>query len=202
MMWWNMLIEQGQLDFEPGTAAEYSNGGYVLLARLAETVSGSSTAALVRDPIAVPLGLDTTWVLTRDAPDPLNRAIGTKRNDTVRDYDLRTTGAGAIAASAEDLLIIGEAWQDGTLLPPKLVEGVSSPTGPSLSDSAVGHGLGWFVGERAHGRVVWQSGHYAGFVNLWPLAPEADLTPVVLSNGSISEAADLADKLLEHPDLQ
>jgi len=197
-----MLIGHGRLDFEPETDAEYSNGGYVLLARLAEAASGSSMAALVEDRLATPLGLDATWVVTEDTPDPFLRAIGTKRNGTVCDYGLWTTGAGGIAASAEDLLVIGDAWQDAGLLPPELVEEAFSPTGPALSDDAVGHGLGWFVSERTQGRVVWHTGHYAGFVNVWVLAPEANLTIVVLSNGSISRATDIADRLLEHPDLQ
>lgn len=57
-------------------------------------------------------------------------------------------------------------------------------------------------GASPKGRVVWHTGHYAGFVNVWLLAPEADLTIVVLSNGSISEPDDLAEKMLEHPNLQ
>jgi hypothetical protein len=39
-------------------------------------------------------------------------------------------------------------------------------------------------------------------VNVWLLAPEADLTLVILSNGSISKVAEIADILLEHPGLQ
>lgn len=197
-----MLIRAAELDFEPETDAEYSNGGYVLLARLAEAASGSAMAALVQDRIATPLGLDTTWVITEEAPDPFERAIGTKRNGVACDYNLWTTGAGGIAASAEDLLIVGDAWQDGRFLPPELVETAFSPIGPPLSENALGHGLGWFVGERAQGRVVWHTGHYAGFVNVWLLAPEADLTLVILSNGSISKVAEIADTLLEHPGLQ
>lgn len=197
-----MLITHGKLDFEPETDAKYSNGGYVLLARLAEAASGSSMADLVQDRIATPVGLDTTWVVTQDRSDPFDRATGTKRNGTVCDYGLWTTGAGGIAASAEDLAMIGDAWQNGGLLPPELVEEAFAPTGPALADTAVGHGLGWFVSERSQGRVVWHTGHYAGFVNVWLLAPEEDLTIVVLSNGGISEAADIAEKLIEHPDLQ
>jgi CubicO group peptidase (beta-lactamase class C family) len=197
-----MLINQGELDFEPGADATYSNGGYVLLARLAEAASGSSMATLVHDRIATTLGLDTVWVITQYTPDPFERAIGTKRNGRTCDYGTWTTGAGGIAGSAEDLVIIGDAWQEGALVPSELVEEAFSPMGPALSDDAVGNGLGWFVGERTQGRVVWHTGHYAGFVNVWLLAPEADLAIAVLSNGSISRAADVAEKLLEHPDLQ
>jgi D-alanyl-D-alanine carboxypeptidase len=52
----------GRFDFEPGTGWSYSNTGYMLLAKLIETVTGKSYAENVRNAIAEPLCLSRTSV--------------------------------------------------------------------------------------------------------------------------------------------
>lgn len=50
----------GRLDFEPGTRWSYSNTGYILLARIAEKVSGQSFGELLTSRILRPLGMHQT----------------------------------------------------------------------------------------------------------------------------------------------
>ncbi len=197
-----LLTAHGGLDFPPDTDARYSNGGYVLLSRLAQAASEQSMPALVQARIAAPLGLETTWVIHQETPDPLPRAIGTKRSGALCDYALWTTGAGGIVASVDDLVVISRAVADGDLLPDDLRDEALAPLGPPLSPSASGHGLGWFVGDRAQGEVAWHTGNFGGFANTWLIAPEADLTIAALSNGSTRQVNDLAELILAHPDLR
>ena len=53
--------EQG-LWFEPGAGWGYSNPGYMLLARIAETIGGAPYRALIADRVARPIGLTRTFV--------------------------------------------------------------------------------------------------------------------------------------------
>lgn len=61
--------------FPPGTASGYSNGGYAILAKVVEIVSGKSWETFLRDEIFTPAGLSS---MARDAAEPLmaNRAAG------------------------------------------------------------------------------------------------------------------------------
>jgi D-alanyl-D-alanine carboxypeptidase len=52
----------GPLDFPPGEKWHYSNTGYMLLARLVETITHVSLRTAIADGIAAPLGLDRTYV--------------------------------------------------------------------------------------------------------------------------------------------
>ncbi len=59
----------GKLDFEPGTKYSYSNTGYILLARVAEKVSGKSFGQLLAERIFQPLGMYHT-VYEANPSDP------------------------------------------------------------------------------------------------------------------------------------
>lgn len=56
------------LEFEPGTRSRYSNGGYVLLARVIEKASGRSFAEFLKEAIFQPLGMKDTGVIDPGAP--------------------------------------------------------------------------------------------------------------------------------------
>lgn len=62
----DLLQQQTQTCFPPGSAFRYSNSGYALLALIVERVSGMSFAAFLQKRIFVPLQMDDTVAYDRN----------------------------------------------------------------------------------------------------------------------------------------
>ena len=58
------------LRFEPGTAHQYSNGGYILLGAVIESVSGKSYYDYIREHVLEPAGMEHTDFYEKDADTP------------------------------------------------------------------------------------------------------------------------------------
>lgn len=110
------LTAHGQLDYPPGSQFSYSNGGYVVLARVLEAAAGKSLRDLLAARVFGPLGMAHTQVLDGSAPLPAERALGLGLGGTLDDYALTTTGAGGISSTVGDLARWDSALSDDTLL--------------------------------------------------------------------------------------
>jgi CubicO group peptidase (beta-lactamase class C family) len=66
---------QNKLNFSPGTAYEYNNSGYVLLALIIEKVSGLSFPVFMKESVFIPLGMKDTDV-TGKVPSYYSMARG------------------------------------------------------------------------------------------------------------------------------
>ena len=132
-------------DFCPGTAWSYSNTGYVLLARVAERITGRTLATLVAERVSGPLGLATLRVLERGAPPG---AVVAPAGIAVADVGAIATvhGAGAVVADAPDALALLIAWLDGTLVPSAARDGALARTHP-MYGTTMHYGLGLMATE-------------------------------------------------------
>lgn len=111
-------------EFPPGTDWEYSNTGYVILARIAEVaMGGTSYEELVRNLILEPLDLENTFVpVSGNMPEPHARAFNYLTQPVpgwteVTDWDPSYAwSAGHMISTAEDLLVFLGSIFDGTLM--------------------------------------------------------------------------------------
>ncbi len=73
---YNLIIKQKSLNFKPGEEYEYSNSGYVLLAKIIEKTSGMKFSKFIEENIFRPLGMNQTFIY--DNPDKIikNSAAG------------------------------------------------------------------------------------------------------------------------------
>jgi CubicO group peptidase (beta-lactamase class C family) len=73
---YNLIIKQKSLDFKPGEEHEYSNSGYVLLAKIIEKTSGMKFSRFIEERVLLPIGMNQTLIY--DSPDKIikNRATG------------------------------------------------------------------------------------------------------------------------------
>lgn len=139
--------------FEPGADFAYSNSGYVTLAHVIETVSGTSYGAFLSRELLRPLGLDGTgdsWpeipapaAVGYDPSGPRGRAPAPYRHPT------DSTGAGTVYSTIDDLLVWGPALVTGGVLG-------ESATTELLTRGSGGYGYGVGLFKR-HGR--WMAGH-------------------------------------------
>jgi D-alanyl-D-alanine carboxypeptidase len=197
----------------PGRAWHYSNTNYLLLGLIAERVTGTPYAELVRTRLLDPAGLGATWVQTgepaRVALAHGYRLPGTKT--TVKPIDLddgsgiapfrsvvtAAAGAGALAATSGDLATWGRALYGGRVLGPTgtglLLSGFSKTTN-YLPGVSYGYGV-QALSIDGHPSLG-HSGRLLGFRGAIRHFPLEGLTIAVLTNQSRADPAVIVRRLL------
>jgi CubicO group peptidase (beta-lactamase class C family) len=128
------LFAADPLQFEPGSSRAYSNGGYVVLGKIIEKLSGQSYYDYVRDRITGPAGMSDTRHYLIDERVP-NRAVGYTSQDSSdqgpgngssashgrqpNSWSLAGRGspAGGGYSTVDDFLKLDGALRGGRLLP-------------------------------------------------------------------------------------
>jgi len=88
----NALRKVGKPLFPPGEKYEYSNSGYVLLGLIVERVSGQSLSTYLQNHVFKPLGMKSSFVLTRASQKTSAVARGYNAFGSAEDYDAFVTG--------------------------------------------------------------------------------------------------------------
>jgi CubicO group peptidase (beta-lactamase class C family) len=146
----------------PGTTCVYNNGGFVVLALLAERAAGQPYHDLVRQRVCRPAGLAATDFVRSDEM-PAGVATGYLHADGLRSNILHLpvlgVGDGGITSSADDLHRLWAALRAGRVVPPEWAARVTSPSG----DFAEGeHRCGLGVWMPPTGAAAIMEGYDAG----------------------------------------
>jgi CubicO group peptidase (beta-lactamase class C family) len=169
--------------FEPGTRFEYCNSGYVVLALVAERVSGVPFAELVRESVCTPAGMVDTGFLRSDAL-PGRAAIG-YLGDGVRTnvFHLPVCGSGdgGLYSTLSDLQSFWAALFEGRIVPTDVVTWMLTPRHDVPSENAR-YGRGFWL--HPTGSAVWLEGYDAGVSARTSSDPATGLTATVLANTS------------------
>ncbi len=191
----------------PGTTWEYSNTGYVLLAKVIEAISGKSYATYLKQEFFTPLKMASTLVRTPTSEGNIaKRARGfvASADGRFKPYDqvphLFLYGAGGIYSTPADLLRWSEALQGGKVMTAEHWKEATHST--SLSDGSVtpyGFGLSLKTSPLGKRRIT-HGGHWRGFKTELTLFPETDTVIVLLTNNgeddSVEDARDAVEKIL------
>jgi CubicO group peptidase (beta-lactamase class C family) len=186
------MLEGHRQKFPPGTSFSYCNGGYVVLALLAERASGSSYHEMVSTCVLEPSGMSDTKFLRSDEL-PGRAALGYLDRSGLRTNVLhlpvRGTGDGGLFTTAADVSSFWIALFDGRIVPGDRVAQMVMPR----SDASDGqrYGLGFWL----HGvGVVALEGYDAGVSFRTSHEPGSSTTCTVMSNWT-NGAWDLARAL-------
>jgi CubicO group peptidase (beta-lactamase class C family) len=169
--------------FAAGTSFSYCNGGFVVLAVLAERAGGIPYHELVTQRVCEPAEMGDTAFLRSDEL-PGRAAIGYLFADGLRTNVLhlpvRGVGDGGIYTTAADVRALWAAFVDGRIVPSHWVTEMTRPR----SDARDGgpYGLGFWL--RASTAAVVLEGYDAGVSFRSLHDPGADLTCTVISNWS------------------
>jgi CubicO group peptidase (beta-lactamase class C family) len=170
--------------FEPGEQFEYCNGGFVVLALIAERVSGISFHDLVHRRVCDPAGMvDTAFLRTDELPG--RAALGYVEVDGVMRSNVfhlpvRGNGDGGIYSTVADIRSFWSALFAGRLVPAKWVAEMVRPH--SIVSDSERYGLGfWLDGSTDAVRL---EGYDAGVSFRSWHHPSSDLTYTVISNTS------------------
>jgi D-alanyl-D-alanine carboxypeptidase len=189
---------------DPGDAARYNNGAYILVGIALEEVTGRSFSDLVRDEVFGPLGMTASgfWALDSLEPDlavgylpPDPSAAPSSLAATWRSniYSLPAVGLpdGGVQATAEDLVraldgLIGRGETGAGFLTPAIREKMIGPHALSPVER-VGYGLGVVHGGAGPTARIGHSGEDPGFSSRAWVYTESGERVVVQSN--VSEGA-------------
>ena len=160
----------------------YCNGGYIVLALIAERVSGVRYHELVEERVIGPAGLTDTAFLRSDEPSG-RMALGYLHDDGLRTNVLhlpvRGNGDGGIYTTASDMNTFWNALTDGRIVPQEWVTEMTRPWS-SDPEKKARYGLGFWLAES--GPVVELVGSDAGVSFLSAHDPTTLTTWTVLSN--------------------
>ena len=170
--------------FEPGSAFWYNNGGYMVLALVAERVSGSTYHDLVDEFVLGPAGLTGTAFLRSDEL-PGDAALGylyeTGLRTNVLHLPVRGNGDGGIFTTLDDMDRFWRAVFDGRIVSLASVEEMVRPR--SVDDSGTRrYGLGFWL--HATNDAVVLDGADAGVSFRAAHRPSTGAAFTVLSNWS------------------
>ena len=201
----NLLEQQSNTKFPPGSKWEYCNSGYVLLSNIVSKVSGQPFRDFLRGRIFMPLKMDNTLVFQYGKNQVANRAYGYTNDsgvwlETDQSTTSATLGDGGIYSSVDDLIKWDDALRSHTLLnetefrPAVTPVAVPEQTSVSAKENE-GYGFGWFLDRyRAHPRM-WHTGSTMGFQTVIERFPHSNLSVIVLANRVDLNPKDLADNV-------
>jgi CubicO group peptidase (beta-lactamase class C family) len=171
-------------EFAPGERCSYCNGGYVVLALIAERVTGTAFHELVEQHVCAPAGMPDTAFLQSDEL-PGRAALGYLAPDglttNVFHLPVRGSGDGGIYSTAADVHALWNALFAGRIVSEQWVTQMVRPRSDVPSESKR-YGLGFWLHESND--TVMLEGFDAGVSFKTLHDPVRRITHTVLSNTS------------------
>jgi len=191
--------------FAPGTKYTYSNTGYLLLASIAEKVSGQEFISFCREKIFTRVGMKHTNIRTNtEKAATLNFALGHLkvedryvRSDSFpsSDYTIwlgNRKGPGRISSTASDLLLWDQALYGNSLVQQSTLEQAFTPA-VLLDGSISSYGFGWVIRTDAPGgKMVSHTGDNPGYHTQIRRYLKPRITMILLNNNN----SDAMDRIL------
>jgi CubicO group peptidase (beta-lactamase class C family) len=171
--------------FPPGGRFCYCDSGYVVLALIAERISGVGFHQLVAERVCGPAGMADTAFLRSDEL-PAGTALGYVPmaggwRTNVFHLPVRGSGDGGIYCTVADISAFWQALFAGRIVPARWVAEMVRPRSDVPAESRR-YGLGFWLGE--HDDTVILEGFDAG-VSFWSRHdPRSAITCTVISNNS------------------
>lgn len=194
-----IIVDQEELNFEPGAEYLYCNTGYMFLANIIEKVTGKTFVDYMQQEIFAPLGMENTYV-----EDQYNRVVpnnATSYNSTFSGFNRAVeywgyVGSGNMHTTTADLLKYLRnfyaplpGWEKAF----ELMQTLDPLNDGSHNQYAFGVNVDKFFGEKriSHG------GSIGGFRSNVAVFPEKEISIVVLTNFSRSAPASKVSKIAE-----
>ena len=171
--------------FAPDDRFAYSNGGYVVLALIAERTSGIPFHELVRRRVCEPAGMqDTRFLRSDELPGPA--ALGYLTSDpasrtNVFHLPVRGSGDGGIYSTAADISSLWRGLFAGRIVSSEWVSEMMRPRS-EVAEESRRYGLGFWLHESSSAVILEGSDAGVSFRSVHD--PAAGITSTVISNTS------------------
>jgi CubicO group peptidase (beta-lactamase class C family) len=178
------VLDGHETVFPAGELFSYNNGGYVVLALLAERASGVDFHRLVEAAVCRPAGMaDTAFLRSDELPGRAADgylAVGGLRTNVLH-LPVLGNGDGGIYSTAADLSAFWDSLFAGRIVSTDRVGDMLRPRS-EFPSGAKRYGLGFHLA--ATGDSVWLEGHDAGVSFTSLHQPSSSITYTVMSNWS------------------
>jgi CubicO group peptidase (beta-lactamase class C family) len=178
------VLDGHPMKHEPGAAFTYCNGGYVVLALIAERVSGVGFHDLVDEVVFAPAGLtDTAFLRTDELPG--TAAFGYLDDEGLRTnvfhLPVRANGDGGVFTTVSDVHTWWDALFAGRIVSTAVLAEMTRPHSHA-ADDGMAYGLGFWISESTGAVSVHGFDAGVGFVSAHD--PHGRFTYTVLNNKS------------------
>ena len=176
----NLIIKyKPETHFKPNQKWEYSNTGYVLLALLVETITGTSFDKKMEEQIFKPLNMNNSFIYNRRwKPREIpNYAFGIIYNEKKEIYELPDNnseynavyyfdgiqGDGTVNSSILDILKWNNEVMNPSILDRELIEQMTANT-ITLKKEIIDYGMGWLINNDLDtGKIIFHGGSWPGY---------------------------------------
>jgi CubicO group peptidase (beta-lactamase class C family) len=195
-----LLKQQKELLFEPGSQWSYCNANYLLLAQIVEKITGVSFQEWTRSNIFVPLGMKNSFFMKNSSQIIMGKAEPYRKtkDELIKDIGNWTNavGMGYLFTNIEDMIL----WMDnfrtmkvgGEDIIGKMFQKTKLNDG---SESFYGYGIG--VLTRSGKQIIGHSGQTAGYKAAMLYCPELELGITVLANERSIDSEGLANTIFD-----
>lgn len=191
----------------PNGRFHYNNSNYMVLASIVEKVTGQDFAVYMKESIFNPAGMKNTAVLSKAVYDKIpTDVIGHDRvwrRSVVQNYLDGPVGDKGIYSTVQDLFLLDIALKEGRIIGEAMLDSAYVPRSDARR-SLFSYGYGWRTFSPQEAQIVYHTGWWHGFRNLYVRDLTNDITIVLLSNmvnGSLVKLDDLY-KILKMPVLR
>jgi CubicO group peptidase (beta-lactamase class C family) len=170
--------------FPPGERFDYNNGGFVVLALIAERASGVAFHELIRQRVCEPAGMaDTAFLRSDELPGDAAFGYLTVDGSRTNVFHLPVLGSGdgGIYSTAEDISRFWRALFAGRIVPGHRVAEMTRPHS-DVPNERKRYGLGFWLGGTSD--TVMLEGYDAGVSFRSTHAPGSATIATVISNTS------------------
>jgi len=180
------LMAQKALEFVPGSAYQYCNYAFVLLAMLVERVSNLSFADFLEKELFQKAGMKHSFAIRWEQEENYYRErerlglVHSYVNGKRADWPLYTYGPGGVCATAKDLLRWDRAVFSQRIFTQEQLERILRPVQVRGEDQH--YGLGWGVLDAGGERIVGHTGGMFGFRILYEHQIQSGVTLIIMGN--------------------
>ncbi|WDF69320.1 serine hydrolase [Sphingobacterium oryzagri] len=185
----------------------YNNSNFMVLASIIEKVTGKSFTVYMKEVLFDPAGMKNTAVLSTAVYEKIpTNVIGHDkvwRRSVVQNFLDGPVGDKGIYSTVQDLYLLDLALRDGRILKKETLDSAYVPRSDAKR-SLFSYGYGWRTFSPKDAQIVYHTGWWHGFRNLYVRDLTNDVTIVLLSNmanGSLVKLDDLY-KILKMPILR
>jgi CubicO group peptidase (beta-lactamase class C family) len=179
--------------FPPGQKYQYCNGGYVLLGLIVENLSGQPLPRFLEQQVFKPLGMSSTFVLTRPDQKTADVARGYDMSNGVDDFAGMSTGDGGVYSTVNDLFRFDQALYTDALVRQQTLAEAFTPA--HVREGRTTYGFGWNIVTDATGTRVWHQGNTAGFRAFMERRLADRITVIMLTNGGDTNRMAINDSI-------
>ncbi len=194
-----ILLQQKQLNFEPGTQFQYNNTGFTLLAEIVERVSGMPFAAFAKKEIFEPLHMNHTVVFDSNSIIVPNKAYAyrkTKKGFEKTPYNYSVVGGSGINTTPHDLALWAINFIEPKIGSQKIIDEMKKPS-HLKNGTQIPYGLGVETKNYKGLDVVFHGGGDAGYRSYLMSIPKYQFAVVMMGNIESFNPLDLAYNLAD-----